>query len=90
MTPMRNGGLTAAILSRVLTIRRYREGDLDACRALRPELEGDLARLGPDRLRVAEIDGRVVGVAGNGLLVVDAGCQSLGIGKALAEAAAAS
>jgi len=38
MTPMRNGGVTAAYSHAVATIRRYRPDDLEQCKALWTEL----------------------------------------------------
>jgi N-acetylglutamate synthase-like GNAT family acetyltransferase len=104
-----------------LEIRGYRDGDLEACRALWRELtewhqriyrddsiggEGDLGRffdehlerVGPERIWVAEQDGRVVGFAG---LIVDGRSSELeplvvseemrgrGVGRALTEAVVA-
>ena len=114
---MRNGGLTAAILSRVVAIRRYQPEDVDACRSLWADLtdwhrglyddatiggedpgagfDAHLAEVGPERIWVAEQDGRVVGLAGMIVrgrkvelepLSVRAGCRGIGIGRQLAEA----
>jgi N-acetylglutamate synthase-like GNAT family acetyltransferase len=104
----------------VVSIRRYRPGDLDDCRSLwadltewhrglysDPTIGGDdpgagfnahLAEVGPERIWVAEQDGRVVGMAGMIVhgrkvelepLSVRAGCRGIGIGRQLAEAVVA-
>jgi GNAT superfamily N-acetyltransferase len=98
----------------VVSIRRYRPDDLDACRSLWTELTdrhrklyadetigGDdpgrgfdehLAEVGAERIWVAELDGRVVGLAGAVVsgrkvelepLSVRAGCRGAGIGRRL-------
>ena len=116
---MRNGGLTAAILSRVVAIRRYQPQDLEDCRSLWADLttwhrelyldstiggddpgagfDAHLAEVGPERIWVAEQDGRVVGLAGMIVrgrkvelepLSVRAGCRGIGIGRQLAVLAA--
>ena len=100
-----------------ITIRRYHDGDLGACRALWVELTGWhreiyrnprlggpdpgqqfnelLTTAGPDHIWVAEMDGRVVGMAGLILrhdeaelepIVVSDGFRDLGIGRRLAQA----
>jgi GNAT superfamily N-acetyltransferase len=100
----------------VVSIRRYRPDDLDACRALWVDLterhrelyadetiggdhpgrgfDAHLAEVGPERIWVAELDGRVVGLAGAIVsgrkvelepLSVRAGCRGAGIGRRLAE-----
>jgi ribosomal protein S18 acetylase RimI-like enzyme len=90
---MRNGGGTAAILSRVQgqsrpprAIRAYRKADLGDCRALWAELtewhrqlygdpeiggadpgaafDGYLSEAGEEGVFVAEVEGRIVGLAG--------------------------
>jgi ribosomal protein S18 acetylase RimI-like enzyme len=116
MTPMRNGGVTAAYSHAVATIRRYRPEDLEQCRSLWADLtdwhrrlytdesiggadpgsgfDAHLAEVGPERIFVAELDGRVVGLAGMLIsgrkvelepLSVRAGCRGLGVGRELAE-----
>jgi N-acetylglutamate synthase-like GNAT family acetyltransferase len=120
MTPMRNGGVTAAYSHAVATIRRYRPEDLEPCRALWTDLtvwhrqlyandsiggvnpgsafDDHLAQVGPERIFVAEQDGRLVGLAGMIVsgrrvelepLTVRAGCRGLGIGRELTEAVVA-
>ena len=110
MTPMRNGGVTAAYSHAVATIRRYRPEDLEQCRSLWTDLtdwhrrlytdesiggadpgsafDTHLAELGPERIFVAELDGRVVRLAGMVVLrhkveleplSVRAGCRGLGV-----------
>jgi len=120
MTPMRNGGATAAYSHAVATIRRYRPEDLEQCRSLWAELtvwhrqlyaddsiggvdpgsgfDDLLDQIGPERIFVAEQDGRLVGLAGMIVsgrkvelepLSVRAGCRGLGIGRELADAVVA-
>jgi N-acetylglutamate synthase-like GNAT family acetyltransferase len=117
MTPIRNGGVTTQYFHAMVTVRRYRPEDLEACRSLwadltewHRDLYGDptiggsdpgagfdahLAEAGPDRIWVAELDGRAVGLAGMIVsgrkvelepLTVRAGCRGVGVGRRLAEA----